>query len=235
MQKRRTREARRWPNAMKHGAFCGGEVLPGEDPREFEDLVNAVFAEWVPSGPVEEDAARSLASAIWRKQRLSIFLRAQRARAKYGKTFGASREPSHTRKELIAVVTVLANMSQEKGEQRKIDETCENWIQDIDKEYNTPEGKRAASASNYSVPSDKEREEALVDVELAVSGEWISPEQFLKRMELEQRLDAKIDRAIKRLLQLKAMKSMVGLGPQSQTALGGKQRALPPAETPKPN
>jgi hypothetical protein len=54
-------------------------------------------------------------------------------------------------------------------------------------------------------------------------------------MELEQRLDAKIDRAIKRLLQLKAMKSIVGLGPQSQTALGGKQRALPPAETSKPN
>jgi hypothetical protein len=78
-------------------------------------------------------------------------------------------------------------------------------------------------------------EEASVDVELAALGVSISPEQYLKRMELEQRLDAKIDRAIKRLLQLKAMKSIVGLGPQSQTALGGKQRALPPAETSKPN
>jgi len=62
---------------------------------------------------------------------------------------------------------------------------------------------------------DSAMEEASVDVELAALGELISPEQFLKRMELEQRLDAKIDRAVKRLLQLKTMKSIVGLVPRS--------------------
>jgi hypothetical protein len=46
-----------------------------------------------------------------------------------------------------------------------------------------------------------DREEALVDMELAALGECISPEQFLKRMELQQQLDAKIDSAVRRLLQ----------------------------------
>jgi hypothetical protein len=234
MEKRRTRGAVRRPNALKHGAFSASELLPGEDPREFECLMNAVFAEWRPSGAVEEDAARSLASAIWRKQRLSIFLRAQRARARYGKTFAGSQEPSRTRIKLIAELQVLVNTFREKHEQGKIEETCgklidetsEKLIKDIDVACATPEANRAASAVKYSVPSDKEREEALVDVELAALGESISPEQFVKQMDLEQRLDAKIDRAIKRLLQLKAMKSIVGLGPPSQT--DGTRRALPP-------
>jgi hypothetical protein len=188
-----TRRAGRRPNALKHGAFSGSVILPGEDPREFEQLVNAVFAEWQPSGPVEEDAARSLASAIWRKDRLGIFLRAQRA--------------------------------QEAADDR--------WRQENLEEFPIL---MAKPVSPDSVRSDKKEAPVnVVDRQLVALREWITPEQFLKRMEMEQRLDAKIDRAVKRLLQVKAMKSVVGLGPQSQTTFDREKRALPRPENPKPN
>jgi hypothetical protein len=103
-----TRRAGRRPNSLKHGAFSASEVLPGEDPREFEDLVNAVFAEWDPSGPVEEDAARSIASAIWRKSGLNTFDRAQRARAFYDGILKGTLNDN--KKEYFAQTTAFVNV-----------------------------------------------------------------------------------------------------------------------------
>jgi hypothetical protein len=213
--------AARQPNALKHGVFCAADVLPGEDAREFEDLVDAVFAEYEPSGPVEEDAARSIASAIWRKQRLSIFLRAQRASALLDGFLEG--RPNDNRKEYFALVLTLTDaMSSAKSRDEifKYNDMLEKVFQELDIKR-----RRTSKAANMAF--DSQMDEAWVDVELAVLGEAISPEQYVKRLELEQRLDAKIDRAVKRLLQLKAMKSVVGIAPQ--------QRALPRAETPKAN
>jgi hypothetical protein len=50
------------PNAQKHGVFTVNPVMPGEDPREFEQLHFALIDEWQPSGPTEEDAVFSALS-----------------------------------------------------------------------------------------------------------------------------------------------------------------------------
>jgi hypothetical protein len=42
------------PNALKHGAFAETAIVPGEDPREFEELFSALVEEWTPVGPTEE-------------------------------------------------------------------------------------------------------------------------------------------------------------------------------------
>src|SRR5262245_56356617 len=104
---RTTPRVGRRPNALKHGAFAESEVLPGEDARELERLLDDVFAEWQPSGPVEEDAARSLASAIWRKARLGIFARAERARATYAKYLEVGADASEDHKLWLAQSQVL--------------------------------------------------------------------------------------------------------------------------------
>jgi len=63
------------PNAQKHGAFSVCPTIPGEDPREFQELHSALIDEWQPSGPSEEDAVFSLADLMWSKLRAQRFLR----------------------------------------------------------------------------------------------------------------------------------------------------------------
>lgn len=69
------RKQQKGHNAEKHGVFSADRTMPGEDPREFEELHSALIDEWKPSGPTEEDAVFSLADLIWRKRRAQIFLR----------------------------------------------------------------------------------------------------------------------------------------------------------------
>ena len=61
------------PNAQKHGAFSVCPTIPGEDPREFQELHSALIDEWQPSGPSEEDAVFSLADLMWSKLRAQRF------------------------------------------------------------------------------------------------------------------------------------------------------------------
>jgi hypothetical protein len=56
------------PNAQKHGVFSESPTIPGEDPREFQELHSALIDEWQPAGPSEEDAVFSLADLMWPNQ-----------------------------------------------------------------------------------------------------------------------------------------------------------------------
>src|SRR5947209_10405595 len=58
------------PSALKHGAFSAKAVLPGEDPAEFDALLQSLLEEWQPEGALEEETVRTLASYLWRKNRL---------------------------------------------------------------------------------------------------------------------------------------------------------------------
>jgi hypothetical protein len=58
------------PNALKYGVFAETIILPGEDPKEFEQLHRDLIQEWLPSGPAEHDAVLTLAKCMWRKRRI---------------------------------------------------------------------------------------------------------------------------------------------------------------------
>jgi hypothetical protein len=64
-------------NALKHGVFANTAILPGEDPREFEQLHSALIEEWAPVGPTEDDAVLSIAKGVWRKRRVQKLLQAE--------------------------------------------------------------------------------------------------------------------------------------------------------------
>jgi hypothetical protein len=68
-----SRRKRKRPNAQKHGVFAEPLILPGEDPREFEALHAALIAEWNPSGPSEQSRVFGIADAEWRKLRSRRF------------------------------------------------------------------------------------------------------------------------------------------------------------------
>jgi hypothetical protein len=60
--------------AQKHGVFAACPTIPGEDPREFKELHSDLIAEWQPSGRTERDAVLSLADLMWRKIRAQKYL-----------------------------------------------------------------------------------------------------------------------------------------------------------------
>jgi hypothetical protein len=70
------RKHKRW-NAQKHGAFAEPLILPGEDSREFEALHSALIEEWTPSGPSEQSRVFGIADAEWRKLRSRRFVQAK--------------------------------------------------------------------------------------------------------------------------------------------------------------
>ena len=70
----RSQTKRKHPNAQKHGIFAATAILPGEDPREFDELHSALIAEWAPDGASEDEAVLSITNGAWRKRRLRMFL-----------------------------------------------------------------------------------------------------------------------------------------------------------------
>ena len=83
------------PSALKHGAYSGTSVLPGEDPAAFRDLHDRIVAEFAPNGPLEEDIVASIAMLIWRKQNLSTYrLKALQSRRSMRSVMSAMR-PEH--------------------------------------------------------------------------------------------------------------------------------------------
>lgn len=59
-------------NALQHGVLSRHAVLPWEDRREYQALLDALAAEHVPQGPTEEHLVEELAGIVWRKRRLRL-------------------------------------------------------------------------------------------------------------------------------------------------------------------
>jgi hypothetical protein len=65
------------PNAQKSGVFAEPLILPSEDPREFEAIHSALIEEWTPYGLSEESKVFGMADAEWRKLRSRRFAQAK--------------------------------------------------------------------------------------------------------------------------------------------------------------
>jgi hypothetical protein len=70
--------------ALKHGAYSGATVLPGEDSGAFERLHNELVVEFTPAGPLERDIVANIARLVWRKQNLRTYRLAALARDRIG-------------------------------------------------------------------------------------------------------------------------------------------------------
>ena len=71
------------PPALKHGAFSGMGLLPGEDASAFKKLRSDVVAEYLPVGRHEEYLVDTIARLLWRKQNLEIYRLANEARRRH--------------------------------------------------------------------------------------------------------------------------------------------------------
>lgn len=59
-------------NAVSHGVLSQHTVLPWEDQKEWNQLLDAFTAEYDPQGPTEHSLVAELATITWRRRRLRI-------------------------------------------------------------------------------------------------------------------------------------------------------------------
>jgi hypothetical protein len=199
------------PNALKHGAFAKVAILPGEDPREFEELHFGLIEEWRPEGPTEEDAVLAIANGIWRKRRVQKFREARICRGKID-----SNHPAYDEARTLCILheilatdpdsfdQALNGLSDEQADHlrskfpRDSFKSGSAWVQAVQQEI---------KSVLLPAAEDYRRMPAVVLLERS---SWILSEDDLDReLAVDERIDLAIERAIKRLIQTKTMKQLV--------------------------
>jgi hypothetical protein len=206
------------PNAQKHAVFSKFLIIGGEDPRQFEKLVDEVAEEWQPEGKTEHDAALDIAKGIWLKRRFQLFLMVKATR-----NAGNPDHPSYD--ERIGLAAFLAHAKMFPGDAfshgshflRK--EQLESLVKAYPKENFESETEWFAAIQNAitsslfpiydAVYTDSETYFALMN-----SAATFSDNLFDRAIAVEERINAMIDRATKRLIQIKAMKQVLGHAPK---------------------
>jgi hypothetical protein len=213
--------------AVKHGAFAKMAILPGEDPKEFEELHSAIIEEWAPDGPTEEDAVLSIAKGVWRKRRQQKFLYTEIDKCRW--------DPEHP---LFDEARGLRNLLDimEDGSSLEIMEREPDGFEyllkfvikaSIPSYVGIPKLEEAFPREKYESVSDwvaalrrvisgvlLQHSDPKPEVLLNRSAEVHTPDVVDHELAVDERIDAMIDRAVKRLVQTKAMKQMlVGTSP----------------------
>ena len=177
------------PSALKHGAFSEILILPGEDPQDFEDLKNGLFAEYKPSGISEERVIMAIARALWQERRLVLFQHVQHARVRRS-------DPDDGGNAMAKAIHDF---------KVKHHYTSEPFVP-------KPVPVRTA---------EERANEALLEL-----GHLLTLDQLEKELDVESKLQSKIDRLFKRLFQMKAMKQIAGLGESPAPSLNGATPVL---------
>jgi hypothetical protein len=172
------------PHALKHGAFSEILILPGEDPQDFENLKNGLFAEYKPSGISEERVMMAIARALWQERRLVLFQQVQHAHVRKS----SPDDGGYVLAKAIHDYRVMAGL------------TSEPFV---------PPANRAKTAEQRAT-------EALLEF-----GHLLTLDQFEKELDVESKLQSKIDRLFKRFFQMKAMKQIAGLAESPPPSCNG--------------
>jgi hypothetical protein len=160
----------RIPSALKHGAYSGVSLLPGEDPAAFEKLISDLIAEYSPNGRHEEDIVSDMAHYIWRKQNLRTYSFAEKARDRF----------------------------------RAISDDAFSLSTFLPSDTRDPEEGCAAEQA----AEDQARKELGPAWELVEVGKIATLGHLASELTIVERLDAMIDKCVKRLLLVRGLKSM---------------------------
>jgi hypothetical protein len=201
---------RRQSNALKHGAFVTEIFIFEEDWNEFERLHNELVEEFRPSGRMEEEIVLEIAKLRWRKLRIEQFyvheadlLRAHPGEEGMEKLATNKRSltketPCHAIWKQIRDLPAPMFKVLEALVKAPTKEIDEDWIERFKKsaEYVYRNSHNVIAHQRKGLRFLGEPAAKLMDLSA-------------KRIAIEERLDAMIDRALKRLAQLKTFKEVV--------------------------
>jgi hypothetical protein len=176
--------------ALKHGGYSATTILPGEDSAAFEKLHRDLIVEFSPKGALEQDIVATIARLVWRKQNLATFRRAELVRE--------HRNAIRSKRVAAIEKKYKPQPLRPSSEEERILRLLET-----DYEFIADERERAVKDADR-----RAREELGEAYELAEIGEPTMVDRLLQDLGVEERLDASIDKCLKRLLFLRGLKSL---------------------------
>jgi hypothetical protein len=218
----------RKPNALKHGAFSRIELFPWEDPKALEELRRGLLECYHPEGPVQQDCVNTMLSCLWRKQRLRdrrafeiaavdrvkdralwedplLDEKMESAMLQFSMTQSPSRAPHDDYRQLFAFSNSLFESIDEASVDIRIEMLPSEFSSYLKQEVPRSNFKeiwhwvRAIKnqIDTVLVPMVREREpKGNAYFEAA---RLLASDHILKDLEVEERLDAMMERAMKRL------------------------------------
>jgi hypothetical protein len=180
--------------ALKHGGYSKRCVLPGEKLSDFEKLFAGLVDEFQPAGVAERDVVFTMARLFWRKQNLE--------------TFEVAQELSWRQNVFI---------EQEKQRRGLLVIRRERGLYESDKEFEARLQAEQDCKEAEQVGEERARKEFGKTYQLI----GVSAKRTFRTLSIEERLDAMIDKCVKRLLTLRGVKSMIA-EPTSRPANGPK-------------
>ena len=173
-------------------------------------MPNELIAEWKPIGPTEQDAVLSIAKGIWRKRQMQAFLKSELEKHSCDPNHMAYNEAKVLRvlyhsieTEPDKFETSLTGLPTQKADDlrrkfpRKDFQSDSDWVKAVQHEIASnllPAAMRLGPVENIVAHS---------------ASVLFTDEAIDHDIGVEERIDAMIDRAIKRLVQTKAMKQML--------------------------
>jgi hypothetical protein len=167
--------------ALKHGGYSATGLLPGEDPAASEKLHRDLISEHCPDGPLQEDTVFDIARLMWRKQNLETFRVAEAARNR----------ASAIRSKMIPSTTPPFDF--------------DFPLSGISRDWSPPDSADVKAATEAA--EAQARKELGENYKFVEMGELATATQMFADLEVEERLNAMIDKLLKRLWILQASKS----------------------------
>jgi hypothetical protein len=192
-------------------------IAPGEDPEEFKKLHKDFIQEWQPDGATEEETVFGIATDTWRKRRVQKFMQAE-----LFKNLANPEHPSYDQALALLYCAVTFELDHEADFAQTTRGLRADRIKYLRTKCPREDFKSAdqwAEAFVKEIRSNLLPEAEMADTKMATLGRLVQSagtlggNSFKEELALEERLDAMIDRKIKRLLTLKATKPMLGLPP----------------------
>jgi hypothetical protein len=180
--------------ALKHGGYSATVLLPGESVDEFEKLHRDLIANFTADGALEEDIVADLAGRLWRKQNRATFRTAEVARKHYNAIVG--REFKKLR---------ASDLTEEEKEEEK---ESFAWYGITEETERRRQAMIAEREKAIQAADDIARNELGDMYELAKMADTVTVACLMEDLAVEERLDAAIDKCLKRLLLLKGLKSI---------------------------
>ena len=201
-------------NAYKHGIYSQKAIVPGKNADEFEELHAALIQEWMPAGPTEKDAVLGIAKAMSHKRELQRLRNIQliknildSSHPSFDEGSGMKLFLSHLRSRPDDAFKYAGRFLRPKKAQLLKNKfplsnfkSSREWADAVMNEIKSV-------LMPVSLPDDHP---FAVLGEMFVSLAAFNEDSFDKELKLDERLDLMIERAVKRLVQTKMMKQMLG-------------------------
>ena len=194
-------------NAIRHGAYAEDLILPDENIDEFLELYQALNEEWKPVGALEGDTVLTITHCIWVKRRVERFYRRE--------VTGGQFHDKDVIKYVIYLAKLLENNKTLEDATVITNHLPAEYRQWIAQEVPRSNFHDDASWIQALIPRIMDLAASHASFAAATLSTYKSSNSTYmreltgKKIALDERLDARIDKAIKRLAQLKTFKQIV--------------------------